>query len=391
MFQGVRTTPRTPTTPRNTRQTISNNEMDIDSDDDQRRLTTPRQLPAATRIAPTPTSAFDNSAPFKRKRNDTKNEKMDDLDLESSEERELMQLADRAEGNFQQQTRQGGQAQLPFSPAPVPVTPTRPTPQTPVTPTSARTRSVSSAFRNRLMIASENAPPHKKSRTDSVDTTPTRAGPSTVPRAFQGRDAIGAGTLASPSQNDIPNVTDGVMRTLEQSSVPAPVRAAVRNQLEPFSLRFKGVVAGRDMARDVIKTKNARIQELESRLAKLEAARLERAPTATEQGSERIAELQRELAAAQERARIAEETVRIAHPREARTTAQGESVRIAELHRALAAERERARIAEQQRDRIAERERALIAQQEKDARDDEDALESRLESLEKTSQESDGN
>lgn len=363
MFRGVRTTPR------NTRQTISNNEMEIDSEDDVGR--------PATRVVPTVVSALDNSTPSKRKRDGTRNEDMDGLDLESSEERELMQLADQAEGNLPQ--HQAHQRGLPASPAPAPVTPTRSTPQQgPSTPTSARTaRSVSSAFRNRLMIAAENPPPQKKARANNTDKTPTRAGPFTVPQAFLGRDAIGTATQTSPSQNDVPNVAGDIMRTLEQNSVPAQVCAAVRNQLEGFSLRYKGVIAGRDMAREAVKTRNAKIQELEARLAELEKANRE--PHDAESERARVD-------AEQERARIAGEA---AHLTRVRATVQEQSVRIAELQRALVAERERARVAEKERDQLAEKVGARIVQQETDARDDEDDLESRLESLDKTSQGSD--
>jgi hypothetical protein len=69
------------------------------------------------------------------------------------------------------------------------------------------------------------------------------------------------------------DITKTVMGLLEGEQIGEPVRQAVRETLNTHALRMQGVYRGRDMARTALKTKDARIAELQARVAALETER----------------------------------------------------------------------------------------------------------------------
>lgn len=64
-----------------------------------------------------------------------------------------------------------------------------------------------------------------------------------------------------------------VLETLTSVKVPPDILEKVRNACTRHDLRYQGVVKGRDMSRLAMKAKDAKITELQARIASLEADR----------------------------------------------------------------------------------------------------------------------
>jgi hypothetical protein len=184
-------------------------------------------------------------------------------ELNSEEERELVSLAEsasqsqvsqaqRREG--QQRQQQTGQFTTPSAQRTHDVINGLPTPNT--------SRTVG---RNTLLIATEQRDQEGKRRRIDPPVTPSgvRTGSSS------------ARQRSEPSQSwagadDYP-ITEEVMALL--GGVPMlddDVRNSVRRTLNTYALRMKGVENGRDVSRSVVQAKDARIAELQARVAQLE-------------------------------------------------------------------------------------------------------------------------
>jgi hypothetical protein len=69
------------------------------------------------------------------------------------------------------------------------------------------------------------------------------------------------------------DITEEVMGLLGPTPLDASVREGVRESLNRYALRMRGVERGREMARATVKAKDGRIAELQARVAALENER----------------------------------------------------------------------------------------------------------------------
>ena len=106
-----------------------------------------------------------------------------------------------------------------------------------------------------------NQPPH----TPPFMFTP--AGPSPLSPPSRYRDALNNPADATST------LTNEVMHELSGLPLPPEKLSSVRSLLTKHDLRTQGVTRGRDISRVAIKTKDARIAELEAKIAGLEAER----------------------------------------------------------------------------------------------------------------------
>lgn len=117
-------------------------------------------------------------------------------------------------------------------------------------------------------------------------TTPTRnrsagqtaqAAPEAVPQTPGGGNVVPASTptpaTTPSSRSDYPKVADDVMSILVGQPISEPKRRAVEAALARHERLVKGVAAGRDAARAQLHARDARIAELQARVAALENAR----------------------------------------------------------------------------------------------------------------------
>jgi hypothetical protein len=68
-------------------------------------------------------------------------------------------------------------------------------------------------------------------------------------------------------------MTNEVLAALSDTRVPEDTLATLRGTLSKHDLKFQGVVKGRDISRLALKAKDAKIMELQARIASLEAER----------------------------------------------------------------------------------------------------------------------
>lgn len=109
---------------------------------------------------------------------------------------------------------------------------------------------------------------------------PTMAKPLSPPTRY--RDA-----LANPADS-ASSLTAEVLAELEFVSVPPDIMARLRTLLSKHDLKTQGVIKGRDISRLALKAKDAKILELQARMASLEADReVERAVRRAERLEER--------------------------------------------------------------------------------------------------------
>jgi hypothetical protein len=183
-------------------------------------------------------------------------------DLNSDEEREMVALAESAapkQVSKRRESQQTGQF---------------------TTPTAQRTHDVLNGLptpvtgtvvgRNSLLIATEQREIDAKRQKMELPATPSlmRTGGSSTTARQQSDPAVsGAGA------DDYP-ITEEVMALL--GGVPMlddDVMQSVRRRLNNYALRMKGVERGRDMVRSAVQARDAKIAELQARVAQLEKER----------------------------------------------------------------------------------------------------------------------
>jgi len=124
--------------------------------------------------------------------------------------------------------------------------------------------------RNSLLIATEQRERDDKRQRLDIPSTPSH------PRSGSSSSTVQPPCMPQSSASgaeDYP-ITEEVMAVL--AGVPMlndNVTSAVRRTLNDYALRMKGVERGRDMVRTVVKAKDAKIAELQARVAHLEQQR----------------------------------------------------------------------------------------------------------------------
>ncbi|KAL2023458.1 hypothetical protein VTK56DRAFT_2454 [Thermocarpiscus australiensis] len=186
------------------------------------------------------------ASPSKRKRPAAEDEEMDD-DFDSDDVREVVEMSDRGQRSSQPHPGDG-----------------------PVTPTGAHTRANSGglptpASRNSRLIASEPGPKRVKTAEGTAAVTPT---PTRTRNALQA-----ASQPQGDGVEDDAEVTVAVMGMLKTQPVQEPVRRAVRETLNLFALRARGVERSRDLLREALTRRDQRIAELQARVVTLENER----------------------------------------------------------------------------------------------------------------------
>lgn len=96
---------------------------------------------------------------------------------------------------------------------------------------------------------------------------PTPANPASPSPPARQKDA-----LVDPADNNS-SLTSEVLNALSSTKLPADTLANVRSILTRHDLRNQGVTKGRDISRLALKAKDAKINELQARIASLEAER----------------------------------------------------------------------------------------------------------------------
>ncbi|KAB5536423.1 hypothetical protein GE09DRAFT_1139826 [Coniochaeta sp. 2T2.1] len=192
-----------------------------------------------------------------------------DTDIGSDAEREMLRLAESAKTQSQSQSQQrresqsqqSGQFTTPSAQRTHDVFHGMPTPNT---------RSI--VPRNSLVIAREEREA-KRQRMDpsATPSSAMEAGTgSSSSTARQRSEARSSGVCGE----DYP-ITEEVMALLGgEPMLDDDVANSVRRKLNEYALRMKGVESGRDMVRSIVKTKEARIAELQGRVAQLEKDRI---------------------------------------------------------------------------------------------------------------------
>lgn len=172
-----------------------------------------------------------------------------DGDFNSDEERQMMQLADEsAKSHKLSQSRAAmgsGVQRAPFT-----------------TPSAQRTHNALGGLptprsRNTLLIASEQREA-KRQRMEAASPTPAHNSTDQDRSSLFGDDY---------------DITEEVMGLLGPTPLDASVREGVRESLNRYALRMRGVERGREMARATVKAKDGRIAELQARVAALENER----------------------------------------------------------------------------------------------------------------------
>lgn len=183
--------------------------------------------------------------------------------LGADEEREMLALAESAtqsQPSQRRETQQAGQFTTPSAQRTHDVLYGMPTPIT-----------GSTAGRNSLLIATEQHERDAKRQMRDVPATPSLM--RTGNGGGTGRQSSSAQSSASGA-DDYP-ITEEVMALL--GGVPMlddEVTNTVRRTLNDYALRMKGVERGRDMVRTLVKGKDAKIAELQARVAHLEQQRI---------------------------------------------------------------------------------------------------------------------
>ena len=98
-------------------------------------------------------------------------------------------------------------------------------------------------------------------------TPPTPADPKSPSPPTRHKDA-----LYNPADS-ASSLTSQVLTTLSSVAIPPDIRESVRSILSKHDLKAQGVVKGRDLSRLALKAKDAKIAELQARIASLEADR----------------------------------------------------------------------------------------------------------------------
>ncbi|OIW35215.1 hypothetical protein CONLIGDRAFT_46261 [Coniochaeta ligniaria NRRL 30616] len=184
-------------------------------------------------------------------------------DLNSDEEREMVALAESATQSQSQrrESQQTGQFTTPSAQRTHDVLNGLPTPNTGAT-----------VSRNSLLIATEQREFGAKRQKMDLPATPLqmRAGSSNSSSSARQQSQA---SVSGVGADDYP-ITEEIMALL--GGVPTlddDVAGSVRRKLNNYALRMKGVERGRDMVRSVMQERDARIAELQARVAQLEKER----------------------------------------------------------------------------------------------------------------------
>jgi hypothetical protein len=211
----------------------------------------------------------------KRKRDafeDDEDDEDDDAfdDVDSDTERQLVQLAAQTESSSQRQTQNQTQ----------PLTSERPSFETPQAQRSHDATSgglPTPVSRNSLLLSAEQRDAKRiKAESNKSSATagrPTGASTSEVagsPTPTRAMDDV----ASSPSKSlDGEEMTREIMGLLEDQRLDGNARRRVRSALAKYSLLISGVTRGRDMARSVLKSRDARIAQLQEQVIQLQAQR----------------------------------------------------------------------------------------------------------------------
>jgi hypothetical protein len=126
--------------------------------------------------------------------------------------------------------------------------------------------------RNRLLIAAEQREPETKRQKLDLPSTPSHpvsASSSGTLRALSAEQP----TPGAAGVDDYP-ITEEILALLGRvPMLDDDVMTNVRRKLNDYALRVKGIERGRDMVRTLVKGKDAKIAELQARVAQLEQQR----------------------------------------------------------------------------------------------------------------------
>lgn len=183
-----------------------------------------------------------------------------DVDFDSDEERQLMQLADASAEKFRQS--QAAESSVARG-------------DSFTTPSARRTRNAPGDLptpltRNSLPIASEQREATAKRQRTEVAAAAT---PATTPTPARSTGTGHDGSSGIFGGDDY-DITEEVMGLLgEGPAVTDAARHGIRDALNRYALRVRGIERGREMARATVKAKDGRIAELQARVAALENER----------------------------------------------------------------------------------------------------------------------
>ncbi|KAK3942199.1 hypothetical protein QBC46DRAFT_339896 [Diplogelasinospora grovesii] len=239
--------------------------FDSDTDSDVQELDV---LPPSPKLVPAKSTAKRKRVAFEEDERHEKDDRFSigsttDLgELDSDEETQLIQLSDMSQDRSQSQNLQTKGKDV-YN-----------------TPSAQRTHDVSGraglptpVSRNTLLIASEPETGSAK-RLKMADGTPVTPTPARTRRdslgGSQSQDKAGGGRAGADEDYEI---TAEVLNLLEGQQVADSVRQVVQDRLNTFALRMRGVERGRDMVRTALKTRDAKVAELQARVQTLEDER----------------------------------------------------------------------------------------------------------------------
>lgn len=102
---------------------------------------------------------------------------------------------------------------------------------------------------------------------------PFRLGsPSTTPTPGRFRDASVPGNSQSTGMNEY-DITEELMELLKNQRIDEEITSSLHNLLNKHALKISGIAKGRDITRLALKSKDAKIAELQQRINALEAER----------------------------------------------------------------------------------------------------------------------
>jgi hypothetical protein len=207
----------------------------------------------------------------KRKRNAFEEEEDDDFDdLDSETERQLAYLAEQNGDSWHGLSQTQGEV-LSQTQARSPIE----------TPRAQRSHDSNGGglptpvSRNSLLLSSEL----REARRQKDDATPSSG---TIGRSSDVLVADVPDTPTPMRTSDVPasspsgkslqdhDLAGEIMGLLEDQRVESSVRIAVRNAVDRYTLQVAGVLRGRDMTRSVLKSKDARVAELQDKVTQLE-------------------------------------------------------------------------------------------------------------------------
>lgn len=189
----------------------------------------------------------------------------DDLfgDLNSDEERQMREMADQSQTTTQKLSQLEREEAAIAAIAGTPSTPARqwpailgglPTPTTGNGPP-----------------ADGRDPPAKRLKTaeNHLSSAPPSSIRGPVEVSSQGEPGSSQQQLSQRDGEDY-EITTQILRLLAGQMIPVPVRGAIRETLNTYALRARGVERGREMARTALQARNAKIADLQSQNAILQ-------------------------------------------------------------------------------------------------------------------------